>query len=54
MDRLSGASKMWNKTGTLISLRNYKNGVPHGKAVNYDDDGKVLNSMTYKEGARQK
>ena len=52
MDRLDGKSKMYNQTGQIISLRNFKDGVPHGKAINYDDEGKVLNEMTYKNGIR--
>ena len=52
MDRITGKSKMWNKTGTLISVRNYKNGVPNGKAINYDNKGNALNVMTYKNRIR--
>jgi len=36
----------------LISVRNYKDGVPDGKAINYDDKGNVLNVMVYKNGIR--
>ena len=54
MDRLDGKSLMWGPRQTLLSERNYRNGLPHGKVIDYDDDGKVISMSVYKNGVRQK
>ena len=53
-DRLDGKSLMWGPKENLLSVRNFRNGLPHGKVIDYDDDGKKISESIFKNGERIK
>ena len=50
--RADGVSKGWYPKGNLKQIKNYKNGVKHGKLIRYYNNGQVLDEFNYKNGLR--
>lgn len=49
-DLKEGLFKIYRKDGTLLQERNYKNDRMNGEIISYDENGKVITRITYKNG----
>lgn len=49
-DLKEGLFKIYRKDGTLQQERNYKDDRMHGEIISYDENGKVITRITYRNG----
>lgn len=49
-NRLDGLTEVFHESGKLKLSMSYKDGMPHGKFTEFDEEGGVVRELVYKEG----